>query len=613
MNSAAGMRRLHLTLAASFSMLASAYFGYVLFGQRVESLPFDAEHFYFPMARRLVEVGPAYLLSPDSVRSTPVSYIWPALFGIDAAALHIAHVAVGMALCLLAFDTVRRAFSPWAGAIAAWGIALSPLLRLFVAQPATEAPFLLFTAIWWWGLVAYLQGRTLFLIPAVIGGSLSILTRQVWLYPVLLLVLLLTVPWAIRKGQMTTRMLIVHALILAVPAVVVLKNYVVADHAVVATGAGSALYFGQHPFTGGFEPPLIGLNYDEGAVLSVLDVDHKSALGDKVLTAIGVEWLRDRPVLDSIMEMPTRIGRVLFLPNLGLAPSAFNNRALRVATICLALIGLVAQRRNPLAVLLAAGLAAQSLQLSFVLYNDRYSVGTLDYGLVLLASVGLVSSVRRVFATDVIAAGTPQKPRWLRVTSAAANPVAVALLCTASISLGYWIQRFTPPEAARLPRDLSLVRALGPQPPLLVRAADGAEGVHDGEFVALNPDMLLRLAILPLHPNANANVIWLIRMVAVPPPGRRCRRATIAFVDQSTETTGPATQLFLRDDGLVHDYVIGAHSATSVLFPRGEGELQLQFECGVGTRIRVTDVVFYDSRIPEIYAPRAVDIARGFR
>jgi hypothetical protein len=177
----------------------------------------------------------------------------------------------------------------------------------------------------------------------------------------------------------------------------------------------------------------------------------------------------------------------------------------------------------------------------------------------------------------------------------------------------YWIQRFTPPEAARLPRDLALVRALGPQPPLLVRAADGADVARDRELVAFNADMLLRLAIPPLHPNADANVMWLIRMATVPPLGKRCRRATIAFVDRSTGTTTPTQGIFLSDDGSVHDYVIGGHSATSVLFPRDEGELYLRFECGVGTRIRLQQATLYVSRIPEIYAPRAGDIAMRLR
>ena len=254
--------------------------------------------------------------------------------------------------------------------IAAWALALSPLLRPFIAQPLTEAPFLLFTAIWWWGLVAYLQGERLFLIAAVIGGSLSMLTRQVWFYPVLLLVLSAAALRLLRNKGMTSRMLLVHALILVAPAMVMVKNYATVNHAVVATGAGSALYFGQHPLTGGFKPPLIGLSYDEGAVLSLLNVDHKSPLGDTVLTAIGLEWLRDRPILESLAQMPTRIGRVLFLPNRGLAPTAFNHRALRIATVCLALIALVAMWRNPLVVLLGAGLALQSLQLSIVLFNN---------------------------------------------------------------------------------------------------------------------------------------------------------------------------------------------------------------------------------------------------
>jgi len=394
---------------------------------------------------------------------------------------------------------------------------------------------------------------------------------------------------------------------------VMVKNYVTVNHAVVATGAGSALYFGQHPLTGGFEPPLIGLSYDEGAVLSLLNVDHKSPLGDRVLTAIGLEWLRDRPILESLAEMPTRIGRVLFLPNRGLAPTVFNHRALRIATVCLALIALVAMRRNALILLLGAGLALQSLQLSIVLFNNRYSVGTLDYGLILLASIGLAWSVRPVFTTDADAAGARPPPRGRRMARAVAVSSVVVILCTASMSLGYWVQRFMPPEDARMPRDPGLVRALGPEPPPLIWTADGTDLALGAETVAANPDALIRLAIPALHPGSDANVMWMIRMSVAPPRSSRCRRATIAFMDRRSQTTGPTRKLWLKDDGSLHDYVIGAHPATSVLFPRGEGELRLQFACAAGTRVGLKDVALYDSRIPEIYAPRAADIARRLR
>jgi len=63
----------------------------------------------------------------------------------------------------------------------------------------------------------------------------------------------------------------------------------------------------------------------------------------------------------------------------------------------------------------------------------------------------------------------------------------------------------------------------------------------------------------------------------------------------------------------VHDYVVGAHPATSVPFPRGEGELHLQFACAVGARIGLRHAALHDSRIPEICAPRAKEIARRFR
>lgn len=164
-----------------------------------------------------------------------------------------------------------------------------------------------------------------------------------------------------------------------------------------------------------------------------------------------------------------------------------------------------------------------------------------------------------------------------------------------------------------MPRDPRLVRALGPDPSSLTWSANGTEIANGKETVVSSHDTLVRVTIPALHPDPNANAMWLIRMSIEPSPGDRCRRAELAFMNRRTQTIGPTRGLLLRENGSVQDYVVGAHSATSVLFPREEGELHLRFACSVGTRIGLESVVLYQSRIPEIYGRRAEDIARKLR
>jgi len=592
---------------------AALYLGLVLLWDPVTPVPWDATHMYLPLARQFLERGVALLFSPDSVRAAPMSYLWPALFRAELSAIRLANIVAGAILCLLVFDTARRIHSPWAGAIAAWSVSLSPLLRPYIPEPLTETQFLLFTAIWWWGMAGYLQGKRIFLLPAVIGGSLSVLTRQVWLYPILLSAFVSALWWFAQRNRTVARVLLVHALIAVAPLVVMGKNYALFHHPVVATGAGGAIYFGQHPLTGGFEPSLLGLVYDERPVLGLLGVDHLTPLGDKVLSRIGFEWLRVRPVADSLSELPVRVGRVLFFGNRGLAPTPYNTRALRIAEIWLALIAVIAAWRVPIVALLGAGLALQTAQLSILLFNDRYSIGTLEYGLILLASIGLVATFRPIVGAFRQAFSQSRFPSGPTAGRAVARPFLVAFLCTASIAGGYWVQRFVAPAEARMPSDERLVRALTVLAPPEIWSDRQQAFLPDHEVVVTSELTVVRVRVSSPQRSTNANLLWRIRATVTPASGKRCRRSAIQFFYGASQVLGTARNILLQDDGQPHDYTLGAHSITSGLFPAENGELQLRFACSEATKIKVHEAVLYESQIPAIYAPRAQAIANELR
>lgn len=577
--------------------------------------PFDFVHSYQPLAQRFLDQGVMTLWSDDSIRVAPMGYLWTALFGADPATIRSAHEWLGVLLCLLAFDTARRMHGLSAGLAAAWLVAVSPLIRLWLPLPLTEAPFMLFTAVWWWGLAGCTRKSYAFALAAVVGATLSILTRPVWLYPILLLTLLAGVLWWWRRHALARRMAVVHAAALVLPVLVMAKNAVMFDHAVLASGAGAALYYGQHPLTGGIEPPVIGLAYDEGLVMRELRVDHLTPAGDRALKRIGTDFLLSRPIGESLSEMPGRIGRVLFFSNRDLEAGPINERALRIAELLFAFAGLWAARRQPLAWLLGAGIAAQTMQLSLLLYTQRYSVGTLEYPLLLLGGVGAAAALRVVSqGLHRRRDGSRADPQPLPAAVLAVGPIVLALLATGAIAAGYWVQRFVPVEQARIPNHGDYTRALPAEfPPAVWSPGAGAYRADQESQADSGRRLLVRVRVADPKPVFGANDLWRLRMSIVPPDARRCRKAAASFATLPTGESGAEVAFLVRDDGQPHDYVLGANAMTSALYPRGDGELRLTFYCPAGTRVRVQEAVLHESRLPEIYAPLVARLAKELK
>lgn len=573
-------------------------------------LPFDFIHSYQPLAQQLLQTGTSVLWSDESIRVAPVSYVWMALFGADPSAIFHANIAIGIALCLLAFDTTRRLHSISAGLIAAWGISLSPLLLSVLPQPLTEAPFMLFTALWWWGLSGCIGRAGWFAVPTVLGATLSILTRPVWFYPVLLLILLGAAMWWWHRHPIVRRITLLHAAALILPAVVIVKNHVLFEHAVIASGGGAALYYGQHPLTGGMDPPVVGLSYDESLVMKALNVDHLTPVGDKALRRIGMSLLRSRPVPETLAEMPGRVGRVLFFSNRELSPRLLNERALRITEICLALLGLIAARGHPLVRLLAAAIAIQTLQLSMLLYTNRYSIGTIEYPLLLLGGIGVVAALRPLW--QALRVGDRRRAScWQAAAVASALPLGLTLVATTGIASGYWIQRFVPIEEARLPAYGDFTRALpAPTPPEVRSANEQAFSPHTVVDLGDSSGPQVRVRIPDPKPVFGDNDLWKLRFSVTPPIGQRCRKVAATFVNLPSGRVGVERMFLVRDDGQAHDYLLGAHAMTSPLYPWSDGELRLTFFCPAGTKVAVQEAALHESRMPEIFAPLVDRLAK---
>src|SRR5260221_751790 len=141
-------------------------------------LEWDAAHSYLPMAKRLLAEGGGCLKSADSLATGIVAFAWPALLGANEGAVRAANVMLYAAVIALAFVSLRAAHSNRAGVLAAFLVALSPVLHPHIANVMTEPPFIFFIAVWIASIAAVMRGS--FTAGALIGGvafALATLTR----------------------------------------------------------------------------------------------------------------------------------------------------------------------------------------------------------------------------------------------------------------------------------------------------------------------------------------------------------------------------------------------------------------------------------------------------
>jgi hypothetical protein len=424
-----------------------------------DDVSWDVEQFYFPMAKRLLLEGWRFLVEQESAYYPLLTYAYPALFGADALIIKIANCILSLAIVLILYRCGSLLFSRWAGLAAATLYATSPSLLPLMPTALTEAPYIFLSVLWFWALCELfslpetdqcshsLSGKPLVLVG--FGGlALGLATnmRANWLYAIYVSALLLPLLiWRFKQHEMATflkRAWYVQLIALTLCVLVIAKNAVFLGFPALTAGAGNALYYGMHPVNQGMEPYYIGLSFDDLAATG--GVMNLSPEGDRQLKEIGIMMLKDKSLGEGVEYFGQKLGRWLFFPN-NLLPQSWdtpwdNPRSQRIVLLLLAICGMFAVwfrgawRERTLGVTLFSILSYQTALHLPVLYSARYSTGSLDVWLILLAGVGLAVLTEWMLRLD-ISLGKGWQSRLTRAG-------AIAALAWGCLYVGVWHRHY---------------------------------------------------------------------------------------------------------------------------------------------------------------------------
>lgn len=501
---------------------------------------FDGLHVYLPMARALLAEGWAFLQKPESLITAPLAYLYPALLGASEGAVRSANVALFCATILLAYIALRIAHSRAAGIAAAFLLALSPLLRPFIADVLTEPPYFFLVGAWIACLALVAGGRSR--AWAIAGGvalGLATLTRPAAMYFAPLMGVLFAFT-RLAPAEARARLVVMHAIALGITVMWIARNAMVFDFPAIATGAGAALYFGVNPLVDGFEPAYFGMNYDSG--LAQDSASHLSIHADRRLRGIALAELADTP-LAVVAEMVARkTFAFLFVSSAESSgePLAWL-RAWRVALVVLAVVAIAARRKSTVVASLAIMVAYMMAVHAPVFYNHRYSVGAIEIPLTLLAAVGAVEAARSA-------------------KIAAATVMALAL----ALGLGLVdVARAGPlgPKPARIPHEVMWLADLGSAFPI----GPGAAPID----IAVTKD--------PRSPPWDLSMLQLDLAIAKGAKGGACHAMTVRFRPSSLASFPPGRSVRIPLPGdSPGRMTIGS---TVPLALDGAGTVRLEFEC----------------------------------
>lgn len=554
MNPAAGIGRESPVATALLLALALGihYYGIVPYMGNVES-DFDALHLYFPLARELLSGGIAFFATERSVQAPPVSIIYPALLGVSLTALKAANIALSGVTLLAVFRSAWLMHSRTAGLIAAFLFATSPLLRPHLSSAITEPPYILLGSVWFWGMAEWIAHRRRFaLVVSAVALCLAALTRATMFYWIVALVAGCAVAaWRARGEQRFAARgaLIAYAACLAPMVLLTAKNWALFGFPFYVTGSGNALYLGNNPLTGGYDPNYLGLAFDVGAIArnqTFLTLEAERLLGGVARMILAEKSL---PFLAELHAQ--KLAAFVFVT--GAEPGALLLRSWRIVLLAAAAFALPSRASGVARWLLFAMLGYQVAIHIPVVYTHRYSVGGMDIWLVMAAAVGIAELARKA------------RPRLiaLAVVAAAAGVAAGALA----------FHLAQPP----MPDVFAAARTRAWEGPALEHRFGGGHAPLD----------------IPIE---NASTIhWWINYVLVvdanrvPGGARACETLHVSFRPAGKDQFGPAAVAMLRGGGNLRRYQIGLARVQ----PGSPGVLRLAMPCPDETTLRIERLALY--------------------
>jgi 4-amino-4-deoxy-L-arabinose transferase-like glycosyltransferase len=525
---------------------------------------FDAIHLYQPLAKGFLSDGFRFFANEASLQAPPFSYVYQAMFGASLTAIRWANLVLSAATLCLVFRSGWLLHSRLAGLISAIVFATCPLLKEFMVAPLTEGPFIFLSACWFWALCEWFTGRgAAFLAIASVALALAVLTRATLLYWIVIVIAAfawLTLRTTIERRERARGALLAHVIAIIPPAAFTAKNLAVFGFGFLATGAGNALYEGNHPVTGGYDAPYVGLIADVGQITR--EPSHLTLPSEKRLMQVARGLVHDADPMSLVELHSKKAAAFLFVTKA--VPGASDLRSWRIALMILAAIGFAAIRDRWLRWLLAGAVAYQIASYIPVLYTHRYSVA-IDPWLMLAAGVGVASlwSRRRI---------------WEVATVVGAIIV--------SVGLGrYLVVYMDDPE----PNVLGAARML---------VWEGAP--QRFKFASDNPGIEIPIRNAPLFHPWNANV--LLMDVALTPNLGDSGCGQVRFTYRR-DNEAPDDQFLvhrLTADGEIHRHQFGMNP----IHLNAEGTLHIDINCAKGGNLAIEQIRLYTPLAGIVYAQR---------
>jgi hypothetical protein len=533
---------------------------------------FDGGYAYLPMARRLLAEGAAYLQRADSLATGIVAFAWPALLGADERLVRIANVVLYAATIALAFWSVASAHSNRAGVLAAFLVALSPAIALYIPDVMTEPPFFFLIAVWIASIAAVIRGHVV--AGAAVGAiafALATFTRPATTWFPLFAAAFFA--WRAYRGRgagrrVDTGLALMHVAAAMLIAGFIVRNAVQFGYPAVATGAGNALFQGVNALVDGFDPTYYGLTYDDGA--ATRGGFHLSIEGDRILNGTALEELRATP-MPRVLGMWARKALAFVF----VAAQDWNVAVLRTWRVVLVVFAVAAvawQGRSRLVMALALFAGYLVAAHAPLFYLHRYSMA-LDPVLALLAAIGFAE-----------AAATPARLATCAVACALAVGIALATLAGA-----------------------------GPRSPHPERSPYEVAWTHGPISFQAVPGAALEIPVTGApRVNPAAQLVLAMRASITPERHGSCGALRFLYKGMADKDYDPrrAVRVPVRADGRTHEITLGAYAPLRL---SQEGTLRIEFECDSAAAAEIGTMAILEPMRASYYRDRYLERLRKHR
>jgi 4-amino-4-deoxy-L-arabinose transferase-like glycosyltransferase len=570
-------------------LIAVAYFyGQYLIGESMRSpFDFDAKAYYIPYAKRLLNEGFSFLFTEDAIHIPPFSFIFPALFGADLGIQKSVSIVLSTLNILILFRTGQLLHSRLAGIAAVIFYASSPSFKPFLSTGSVEPLFIFLMASWFWLLAEAWasQRRSLFLVAGAMFG-LAALTRATVIYVLPIVILASfwmryrTVSSAGAERANWTNLAWAHVLALAMILPFLIKNIVMFDLPSISTGAGIALYLGNHPLTFGMDSGYFRTNFDNG-IVPPPGLSHLALVADRALAAVGKYMLLSQSPSFLLEMYAQKLFAFFFVGNREWVAPVATLRSWRIFFIAFSIPAVWALRARPIIWILCGLLVFQVAAHLPVVYSHRYSVGVLETSLVLFAGIGVAMFVH--------------EKRWFSLAG-------MAILATMLSYVGAIYAR----DAHRLKANIYgvphevIYSAKGAGLPVVNFV--GAIRLGDGEFESTETSVKIDIDLITVrnirsHGNEMIAIEGSINADSQSPS---CEAVNYYFRKQGETvfSEGNVWQDIWPANGKSALYVLGSEAPLEIYEP---GTLRLQFTCGAKMRISLSRIEVVRPTVAQYY------------